>query len=93
MIKNLSCIFSEEGILTKSSGLPVNKKGALCIAPDTDRELLSLYADLTARLGVELAGFQPPLTSARTPRMSCAPLRLSISQAAALSWRLRRWRT
>lgn len=68
---------------------------------DTDRELLSLYADLTARLGVELAGFQPPLTSART----ADALRLSLDssvetgacqlrrQAAALSWRLRRWRT
>ena len=77
MIKNLSCIFSEEGILTKSSGLPVNKKGALCIAPDTDRELLSLYADLTARLGVELAGFQPPLTSART----ADALRLSLDSS------------
>ena len=57
MIKNLSCIFSEEGILTKSSGLPVNKKGALFFAPDTDRVLLSLYAYLTVRLVVELAGF------------------------------------
>ena len=77
MINDLTCIFSEKGILDKMSGLTVNKRGALCVFPDTGRELLGLYADLTSRLGVELTGFRPPLTSAR----EADALRLSLDSS------------
>lgn len=62
MINSLSNIFSEYGLLKKSKGVTLNRKEILCVDKDISPELLRLYVNLTSRLGVEISGFEPPLS-------------------------------
>ncbi len=42
--------------------MTLNRRGVLCVPQDASPELLRLYVDLTARLGVEISGFEPPVS-------------------------------
>lgn len=58
----LSKIFTDEGLLQIKDGLTVNKPGIFRIETEMKPEILRMFVNLTARLGVELAAFEFPLT-------------------------------
>lgn len=62
MIKSLSNVFTDSPMVRTEEGLAVNKPGIFNFPLNAGPEILKAFADLTSRLGVELAGMRTPLT-------------------------------
>ncbi len=62
MLQCLSDIFSGQGLVRVREGIPVTIKRIFCVNEETTGEILRLYVDIAARLGVEAAGMELPVT-------------------------------
>ncbi|MBR2560448.1 MAG: hypothetical protein IKE37_08510, partial [Firmicutes bacterium] len=64
-MKDFKDLFTSEGLLEKMAGVWVNKEGIFNYSPDDGPEMLRHFADLTSRLGLEIAGLKLPLIGSR----------------------------
>ena len=60
-MKDIKDLFTSEGLLEKKAGVWVNKAGIFNFSPADGPDMLRHFADLTSRLGMEIAGLKEPL--------------------------------